>query len=88
MGINAIAICDRCGLRYPWQSLRSQLGTDGGNSRVCQECYDSISSIHRFKTRADRDRLPWTRPDMADESSIYYIDNTPPLTIPEVPEED
>jgi len=41
-GKNALAICERCGFSYPYQSIVCESGT---SRRVCPDCDDGIYSL-------------------------------------------
>lgn len=57
-GLHARAECDRCGLEYPYLSLRTQWD----NLRVCPECYDPKHPQIEPRTATDRTSLYQPRP--------------------------
>lgn len=67
-GRRAIAICDRCGWKYPWMSLRTEPGT---LYKVCQTCNDGRYSLvchpQNFVATnvVDAIALRWARPELA-----------------------
>jgi hypothetical protein len=67
-GKNAIAICDRCGQKFKWTSLRTEPGT---NYKVCYSCNDGRHSLvchpqNFIATNViDATALRWARPDQA-----------------------
>lgn len=57
----AIAICDRCRVKYPWGDL-----VPDGNSpglRVCEECRDVLDPWRLPAPPPDQISLRWVRPD-------------------------
>lgn len=78
-GKHAIAICDRCGMKWPWKSLALEPGT---NWRVCCDCNDKFYSLvchpQNFTGIAavDAIALKWSRPDQA--AYPNGLDSTPP----------
>jgi len=64
----AIAICDRCGWKYPWKSLRTEPGT---LLKVCSTCndgmYSRVTHPQNFVmvNTVDAIALRWARPDQA-----------------------
>lgn len=66
-GSLAIAICDRCGLKYPYMALRADVARPG--LRVCKTCVDLNHPIKNFKPRADNFNLQYPRPD-----ELLYVD--------------
>ena len=79
-GRHAIAICDRCGMKWPWKALGLEPGT---NLRVCEECNDRFYSLvchpQNFTGIAavDAIALKWSRADLAPYPN--GLDSTPPL---------
>lgn len=58
----AIAICDRCGLKYKYTELRA----DGAKPtmRVCSRCWDGNHPIKTWKPRDMAYALRYPRPDV------------------------
>lgn len=59
-GKYSIAICDRCGLQYPYTGLITEVDT---NEQVCQTCVDEPDPYRRRTYRVDAVQLEKPRPD-------------------------
>lgn len=59
----AIAICDRCSVKYAWSDLGPDPNSPG--LRVCKECTDELDP-YRLPARATETiTLLWARPDVS-----------------------
>ena len=64
----AIAVCDRCGWKYKWSTLRTEPGT---LLKVCSTCndgrYSMVAHPQNFiaTNTVDAIALRWARPDLA-----------------------
>src|SRR5579885_971476 len=66
-GKYSIAFCDRCGMKYPYNSLRPEV-VNGivTNIRVCEECFDPDHPqlwVGRMSV-VDNQALEFPRPDL------------------------
>lgn len=72
----AIAICDRCGWKYPWKALATEPGTGW---KVCSTCNDGRWSLVAHPQNypavgTDAIALPWARPDQNPNiTQPYYL---------------
>lgn len=58
----SIAICQRCGLQYPYKELRADGNTP--SLRVCNECWDHYDPWRLAPPQPDPLQLRWPRPDV------------------------
>jgi len=67
LGKYALAICDRCGFRYPYLSLREEWN----NLKVCPECYEpKARQLEPTQTGSDPEALFQPRPDIAETTDV------------------
>jgi NAD-dependent SIR2 family protein deacetylase len=80
----AIAVCDRCHFKYPWDMLMR----DGNQSglMVCQKCRDPIDPYRLPPPPPDRIGLKWARPDVP--ISATSADVVTPIITPSYPFDD
>ena len=67
-GLHARAICDRCGLEYPYLSLQTQWD----NLRVCPECFDPKHPQIKPRVVSDRTALYQPRPSTNSREDARY----------------
>lgn len=70
-GRKALAICDRCGMAYPYPEIRAEWN----RARVCPECWESKHpQLDPPDVKADDEALRYARPDRTEpvpDTSAY-----------------
>lgn len=57
----AVAVCDRCHIRMPYDKLEPDVNAKG--LRVCKECADVLDPYRKPQRRSESIGLKYPRPD-------------------------
>ena len=57
------AICDRCGFKKKSGAMK----VEWNGLRVCEQCYEPRQPQDMVRARVDKQTVPWTRSEGADE---------------------
>lgn len=67
----AVAICDRCRVKYPLGALGPDPNAPG--LRVCKECTDELDPYRLPARQTERITLPFVRPDTPLSNQPYGV---------------